>query len=135
MIEKIISNPKKLFLIDGLGAILSAFLLGVVLVKAEIYFGIPSSTLYVLATIPILFAIYDLYCYRKDRSELGYSLKGIAILNLLYCFLSIGFACYHFKTLTIFGWFYVLIEILTVFTLAYIEYNTATKLILNSKSA
>ena len=28
MLEKFISHPKKLFLIDGLGAILSAFLLG-----------------------------------------------------------------------------------------------------------
>ncbi len=58
-------NPKKLFLIDGFGTILSAFLLGVILVKFEIIFGIPISVLYILAIIPIFFAAYDFYCYRK----------------------------------------------------------------------
>ena len=60
MLEKFISHPKKLFLIDGLGAILSAFLLGYVLVKLERVFGIPSKTLYFLATLPMFFVIYDL---------------------------------------------------------------------------
>ena len=48
-------NPKKLFLIDGFGAIISAFLLGVVLVKFEEKIGVPVSVLYLLATIPLFF--------------------------------------------------------------------------------
>jgi hypothetical protein len=51
------TNPKKLFLIDGLGALLSAILLGVVLVQLEYLFGIPKSTLYFLASLPCLFTI------------------------------------------------------------------------------
>lgn len=45
------ANPKKLFQIDGLGAILSAILLGIILVRFERFFGIPVSTLYFLASL------------------------------------------------------------------------------------
>ena len=67
IVEKILrwgsDNPKKLFLLDGLGAILSAILLGVVLVNQQALFGIPKPTLYFLASLPCLFAVYDFYCY------------------------------------------------------------------------
>ena len=38
-------TPKKLFLIDGIGAVLSAFLLGVVLVKLQSLIGMPTNHL------------------------------------------------------------------------------------------
>ncbi|MFT5777318.1 MAG: putative flippase GtrA [Crocinitomicaceae bacterium] len=124
-IEKIESNPKKLFLIDGFGAILSAFLLGFVLVKLEKLVGIPTSTLYFLAALPICFALYDFYCYQKESDKLGQFLKAIALLNLVYCCLSIGIAFYHFGTLTNLGWTYILIEVLIVITLAILELKVA----------
>ena len=131
MLAKFISHPKKLFLIDGLGAILSAFLLGFVLVKLEQVFGIPSKTLYFLATMPVFFAIYDLYCARKNNDDLGQFMRGIAIINLIYCCISIVFAFYHFGTITIFGWSYLLMEILIIITLASIEFKVAKRLIKN----
>ena len=65
LITKAKLNSKKLFLIDGFGAIISAFLLGVVLVKFQEKIGVPVSVLYLLATIPVFFAAYDFYCYQK----------------------------------------------------------------------
>ena len=121
-------EPKRLFLIDGLGAILTAVLLGVVLVRFERFFGIPSSILYFLAIPPIFFAIYDFLSYKKDNIKIGQFLKGIAIMNLLYCCLSIGFAFYHTKTITILGWTYILIEISIVITLSIIELRIANRL-------
>ena len=128
IIEKLYTNPRKIFLIDGLGAILSAFLLGVVLVELEIYFGIPVSALYVLASLPIFFAIYDFYCYRKANDNFGVFLKGIALMNSLYCCLSIGLVLYHHRALTYLGWIYILIEIIIVATLAFIELRAANRL-------
>lgn len=122
------SNPKVLFLIDGAGAIISAFFLGVVLVKMEKYFGIPSSTLYFLATLPVIFAVYDAYSYLKGN-KLSYSFKLIALMNLSYCIISIGFILYHFKTMTILGHFYIIIELLIVISLAIIEFKVANRLV------
>jgi len=107
--------------IDGLGAILSAFLLGIVLVRFEALFGIPKSTLYFLALLPCIFAIYDFYCFYLNDTTIKKSLKRIAIANLTYCGLSIGLAFYHIGTIKNLGWIYILIEVLIVVTLALIE--------------
>ena len=127
-------NPRKLFQIDGFGAILSAFTLGIVLVKLERVFGIPISALYFLASLPCLFAVYDFYCYFKIDKNLGMFLKAIAITNLIYCCLSIGLAIYHRETITNLGWVYILTEILIVFTLAIIEIRLAKRQIVLSNN-
>ena len=127
IIEKMEHNPKQLFLIDGFGAMLSAFLLGVVLVKLERIFGIPSSALYLLATFPVLFAIYDFYSYQKKSDKLWLFLRGIAIMNLLYCCLSIGLAFYHYEKITALGWSYIITEILIVSILAIIELKVSNQ--------
>ncbi len=132
LIMKAELNPKKLFLIDGFGAILSAFLLGVVLVKFEEIFGIPSSVLYFLAMLPIFFLIYDIYSYRKQL-KIGVLLKGIAILNVMYCGVSIGLVFYHFNTITILGWAYIIVEIILVGFLAMIEYSVGRSIIKASR--
>jgi len=116
-----------LFLIDGFGALLSAFLLGVVLVKFQSFFGIPKSTLYFLAFLPCLFAVYDFYCYLNVKEQLGKFLKVIAFANLFYCGLSLGLAFYHSSMLTYLGWIYILLEILLVIIIAIIELGQAAK--------
>ena len=133
LITKAELNPKKLFLIDGFGAILSAFLLGVVLVKFEEIFGIPTSVLYFLATIPIFFVIYDVFCYQKHL-KIGILLKGIAVLNILYCCISIGLISCHFSSITILGWTYIIVEIILVSFLAMIEFRVGRKIIKTEKN-
>lgn len=128
MIQSFIVNPKKIFLMDALGAAVSAILLGVVLVKLERVFGIPESTLYFLAAFPILFILYDLFCLTKNKNDLGPFLKLIAVVNITYCCLSIGMTIYHLNTITIFGYLYILIEVIITFTLAVFEYKVASKL-------
>ena len=121
------TNPKKLFKIDGVGAILSAALLGIVLVELESVFGIPKSTLYFLAFLPCLFTVYDFYCYFKIDNNLGSFIKVIAITNLIYCCLSIGLATYHSEEIKILGWAYILIEIAIVSGLSIIELKVAKR--------
>ncbi|WP_428742277.1 hypothetical protein [Tenacibaculum sp.] len=124
-IKNLLLNPKKLFLIDGLGAFVSAFLLGVVLVKFESIFGIPPSTLYLLAILPVFFAFYDFYCYQKKDSKQKQFLKWIALMNLLYCSLSIGAALYHLETITRLGWIYISGEVIIIIILSITELITA----------
>ncbi len=128
VLHKIRLNPQKLFLIDGLGALISAFLLGVVLAQLENIFGLPQSTLYFLASIPLVFFIYDLYCYLNVKKDIGLFLKIIAVSNLIYCFISIALAFYHYHEITYWGWTYVALEIIIIIVLVYTEYTTAIKL-------
>lgn len=121
-------HPQKLFLLDGFGAILSAFLVGIVLVNVNERIGIPASTLYFLALLPLFFASYDYYSYRKSPQKIEFFLKGIAMLNLSYCFISLGALFYHLDTITSFGWIYFLSELVIVFLLALYELRTARKI-------
>ena len=125
LINEISLNPKKLFLIDGIGAIVSVFLLGIVLVKLESIFGIPRKTLFLLAFFPFVFAMYDFYCYFRIHKNFGLFLKIIAFLNLLYCFLSIGLAFYQHHKLTSFGWLYIIFEIIIITALVILELRIA----------
>lgn len=128
VIANLYKNPKKLFLIDGIGALLSAFLLGIVLVTLESIFGIPTTMLYILASLPIFFAIYDFYSYQKENDKLSRFLKGIAIMNLLYCKLSIGLAFFHYQKITYWGWTYIILEVIIIITLAIVELRVAKEL-------
>ncbi|MDC1221096.1 hypothetical protein N8Z47_00345 [Salibacteraceae bacterium] len=125
MTNRFESNPRRIFLIDGTGALLSAFMLGFVLVTLERVIGIPSSTLFFLAIWPVGFAIYDFYCYRFKKDNFGPFLYCIAIINLLYCVLSAGFGLYHFETITWLGSSYLMFELLIVMSLAFIEFLVA----------
>jgi len=120
-------KPKKLFLTDGTGALLSAVLLGIVLVEFESFFGIPRRTLYFLALLPCIFAVYDFYFFVKKRQRVERSLKGIALMNLLYSLLSVSLAIYHHKALTYFGWLYIVLEVTIVITLVNLEYRVANE--------
>jgi hypothetical protein len=132
-IKKSIKNlkigPRTVFIIDGSGAILSAFLLGVVLVQFQSFFGIPFRILYFLAAIPILFFLFDVYSYLTVQHHTVKKLKIIALANLLYCLLSISVTAYHAGQVTIWGWIYILIEILIVLIVVAIELATAKKII------
>jgi len=133
IIEQLVRDPKKLFLIDGLGAVLSACLLGIVLVKFESVFGIPKAVLYFLAAIPIFFALYDLFSYQKESHRLGHYLKGIAIMNLAYCVLSIGLSLYHKEVIKFWGWYYIVSEVAIILLLVSIELKVSRKLEENSQ--
>lgn len=120
-------DPKKLFLIDGFGALLSAFLLGFVLVRFESIFGMPAEALYILAALPCIFAVYDFSCYFLVKRNGPLFLRLIAIANLLYCCISIGFVLHHQSALTTLGWVYFLLELIIVISLSGIELRVAAR--------
>ena len=123
----LLKNPRKLFLIDGIGALVSAVLLGVVLVKLERFFGIPTPTLYLLALLPCLFFMYDAYGYFRVKHGLGKYLKGIAFLNLGYSLLSLALTFSHRHVITTLGWSYILGEISIILILVIVEFRIANK--------
>jgi len=113
--------PRKLILLDFSGALVSAFMLGVVLVHWNSFFGIPVYALYVLAVIPCFFALYGLSIYAVESANAHAFLKNIAYLNLTYCIFSVAVAVFHAESIKPAGWVYLLVEILIVLLLARLE--------------
>lgn len=131
IVQKIINqlhlDPKKLFLLDSLGALLTAFLLGVVLVQFEPIFGMPAKTLYVLSFIACLFAIYSFFCYWRIPANWRPYLRAIAIANLIYCCITFTLIFYCYQELTTLGVLYFLGEIIIIIALSSFEWWTAKK--------
>lgn len=119
------NNPRKLFLIDGFGAVISAVSLGVILVKLETFFGMPPKQLYILSGAAFIFAMYSFFCYFRFPMNWRPFLKVIAISNLIYCSVTIGLVVYLFQTLTTLGLIYFILELVIIIFLVRIELKVA----------
>ncbi len=119
------SNPRKLFLIDGLGALLSSFLTGVVVAGFRDYFGIPLQAIYLLAVVPLFFAGYDTFCFLTYRGRPARRLQVIASLNILYCLLSFSIMVLYRESLTLLGYLHLIAEAVVVSFVAAFELSMA----------
>lgn len=122
-----IFDPKRLFLLDGIGALITATLLIALLSNFESTFGVPPTVLYTLAGIAIVFGIYSLTCYLKLRDHWQPFLRAIAMGNLSYCILTVFLLVVFAPEITIFGVAYFVAEILIVSSLAAYELITVRR--------
>jgi hypothetical protein len=122
ILKGLISSPKKLFLIDGLGACLTAFLLGGVLSRFEATFGMPRNILYFLSILACVFAAYSLACHFFVGKNWPPFLRAIAWANLLYCCLTFGLVVALYKSLSVLGIAYFLGELFVMGILIFIEF-------------
>lgn len=120
-------SPKKLFLIDGLGALVSALLIGVVLTKIHEHIGLPLPVLQFLAIPPVAFAVYSFNYFLNVPSNWQLYLKIIATVNIAYCLLT-SLVMFHYKeSLTTLGLGYFVTEIMVVLILVAVEIQKASQ--------
>ena len=119
------TKPRTLFLIDGIGAVVSSIMLGLVLPKFQHLIGMPLVVLKGLTIAAVMFAIYSLTCYAVQPKRWHIYLRTIGIVNLIYCAVSIGLVIYYYPQLTILGLTYFALEKVIVFSLAMIELKTS----------
>jgi hypothetical protein len=120
ILEQFSTNTRAIFLIDGLGALLSSILL-VAVAYFEDTFGISKNVLYQLVPVPIVFTTYSLCCYVVNPQHWRLYLRIIALANILYCCLTLGLVYYYWAALTAIGVAYFLGEIVVVALLSSIE--------------
>jgi hypothetical protein len=113
--------PKKLFLLDGLGAVSSAFIIGVIFIPFNEYIGLPKKVLLLLGIIPFCYAVYSLTCYLLKPKKWKFYLKIIAFLNFLYCVFILILILIFFDEITFLGMFYFIVEGIIISILIYFE--------------
>lgn len=107
-------NKKNVFLIDGIGALVSSLMLGIVLPLFHDFIGISLPTLFILAGIAVVFIGYSLSCHFIKPVNWLYYLKGITYANLLYCLLTAILVILNFEQITLWGILYFSGEILLI---------------------
>ncbi len=118
---------KNIFLLDGLGALLSAFSLGVLLTTFQSIFGMPLPVLYGLSLVAGLFAVYSLGCHFFSPHNWRPFLRSIAVANVLYACLSLGMVVCFYDELTAWGVGYFGAELLVLLALVALELRTLAK--------
>lgn len=117
-------HPKKIFLIDGAGALLTAFTLVFTPVLLPGIFGLPKAQTLLLGSIAVCFAVYSMYNYvRFNPTRWKLLLRIIALANLVYCLLSLAVILYFYKQISVIGWIYFTGEIAIIISLFLWEMN------------
>ena len=125
MIKRLADNPRLVFLYDGLGALLSATLYGVVLVYFESYIVMSPILLYILAAIACIYACYSFACFFVNPENWRKAVKVIANANITHCLIVGGFVYDSFEDLTNLGLAYFIVDVLVIFCIAIIELKVA----------
>lgn len=119
-------TPTTIFRIDGIGALVTAFCLGVLMPKFPELFHLPIEILNWLALIACLFATYSLSCSVLKPKNWQPFLKAIAIANISYCLVTAGLVLMNQGQLGLFDLIYFFGEVLVVVGLAVFELKMAS---------
>jgi len=128
IINQLARKPKILFLIDGLGAMLTGVLLFVVLRNFSEYFGMPLPILTFLSAIAAIFFVYSFTCFFFLTNNWILYIRAISVGNLLYSCITISQLLANFELLTLLGWIYFIGEIIVIGLLVYIELSVAIEI-------
>lgn len=123
-LRSLTQNIKTVFLVDGLGAVLSATMLGLVLAPLHTYIGMPKETLHLLASAALVFAIYSLACYAFADKQGHRLLLPVIIANSSYSAYTCALVWQYQSQLSPLGMAYFVGELGVLFVLVYIEYKT-----------
>ena len=121
------TNPRSIFLVDGVGALVSTVLL-LTVAYFEPFFGMPKDILYRLVSVTVVFMFYSLGMYFLRPIKWRKYLITIALCNLLYCCLTLVFVFYFFNQLTPWGIAYFFSEMMIIIFLSSIEIRLTKKL-------
>jgi len=116
---------RRLFLLDGVGAAVTAVMLGAVLPAFEPAFAMPRRILVWLALVAASFAVYSLTCHARAAS--ARLLLGIAVANAAYCVSTLGLVLLLRGSLTWLDLAYFLGEIILISTLVIVEVRVARR--------
>ncbi len=117
-------RPRKLFLIDGAGALFTAAM-NILLIRFEEYIGMPIGMLYYLLAAAITFAFISFACYSTNPANPSLPLKIIAIANTLYCLTTLLLVFVFYERLSIIGLIYFSAEIVVIALLIWVEWKTS----------
>ena len=120
-IHQLLPHPRRFFLVDGIGALLSGgFLLGI-LAPFDQFFGMPASIVHRLGAIACVFAVYSLACYLRNPAKWKPFLAIILTANILYGCISLALVISYYQQLTIWGLSYFVLELIVLTGVVWIE--------------
>lgn len=119
-------NQKNVFLLDGIGAVLSACFTGFILTRYSLFLGINVSLLQSLALLPTAYALYSLSCYFFVPKIRPWMLLAIISANVFYCLISASLILFR-ERITSLGKTLLTAEIIIVLLVVFVEIKVYRK--------
>lgn len=129
IINSFVKKPNALFLVDSIGAFISAFCLLIISRYYSDYIGINHSTFQLLAILPIVFGIYSACCFLFVKRCFKPFIQIIALANLIYCLITLILLGTLFAEITILGLSYFVVELMIIALIISIEYKVSRNII------
>lgn len=114
-----------MLLVDGMGAMISAVSLGVVLPLVQNSVGVPTDILLFLSVLAVILACCSSLAYLFAGKWWNQALRMVACANLCYCFLTAGLLWFYSDEVKILGLIYFGCELFLVVGLAVWELRVA----------
>ena len=124
MISKKIIPQSKIFIIDAIGALLTATTLAV-FVKIQKFIGMPPGILMALSLLAVVFFVYSLGCHLFLKYPKSTFLRVIAFGNLFYTILTSILVFIFFSQLEVLGITYFIVEVVVLIFLVITEFSIA----------
>ena len=115
-------DQRTIFAFDGVGAVVTAFCVGVLLPIFHDYIGMPVDKLYAMGALGVVFACYSFSIFFFSNHDRDWYLPVIMNLNLAYCLITAVFLWVYFDQIQLLGWIYFVGEIVIVVALVGVEY-------------
>lgn len=134
IVEQLKESPKNIFLIDGMGALITFLSLFGIAFWLQEYFGMPKIVLSGLAILAFFYCVYAFSCYFLLFDKFGKAvkkwqsfLKVIIAANSLYGAMLFFLLIYFYQSITILGFTYFTFEISILTVLVILEMKMAFK--------
>lgn len=120
-------SSKKIFLLDGIGAIVSFTSLVLILTVFQSYFGMPKIAVSIFVSMATFFAIHSLSAYFFTVKNKVRKIKLIALGNLIYASITLSCLVYYYQQLTVYDLVYFVFEIIILIFLSWHEFSLPDK--------
>ncbi len=120
-----LKTPKKIFLIDSLGAMMSSFGMFMICNFFQSHIGLSGDILFALALVGVMYSLYSMGCYLLLNSPSRPFILAIAFANGLYVITIMSLTYTHFHSITTLGLAYMVVESSLITLIAIVEYQIA----------
>jgi len=118
-------RPGKLFLIDSIGAGITALCLFALNTLVEPLAGLPTDLMNSLIITALIFSCYSIFCAGLVKNKHAFFMRIIALANTLYALFTAGLWIQYQNTLGSLSKFYFPFEIILIVGLVVIELKVA----------
>lgn len=114
-------TPRTVLLLDGMGGVVTALMLCVVLPAVHELVGLPRRTLIMLGLFGVVYGTYSLSCWKFVRTAWRRALAAIIAANAFYCVVTAFVVATHREAMSALGIAYFVAEILVIAALVTLE--------------